>query len=298
MQDEINGEIEELRSNCIALEEQVKLLVQTELKLRRTQTELEKAKKEIEDYNRTLEHKVEERTMNLKRVNSELVSFTYMASHDLQEPLRKIDTFGHRLKENYFDVLDDHGRDYLDRIQNASTRMQTLIKELLAYSRVTTKAAPFVEVNLLQIVNEVLSDLEIQIEKTSGLVEVGSLPNIEADSTQMRQLFQNLIGNALKFHKENESPIIKIYSSISDEASNKCELVIADNGIGIENKNIPRLFGLFQCLHERDKYEGNGIGLAICNKIVEQHNGNITVESKPGVGTKFIIMLPVKQIIQ
>ncbi len=241
----------------------------------------------------------------LKTSNAELQDFAYIVSHDLCEPLRKITFFGERVKEKYTDTLDDQGRDYLERMQNAAERMQTLISDLLEFSRITTRAKPFVKVDLSQVANEVLSDLEVQIEHTKGRVEVGNLPTIDADPLQMRQLFQNLISNALKFHRKDTSPVVKINAQIvKDEyldqhgafSSDKlCQITVEDKGIGLEEKYIDRIFGVFQRLHTRNEYKGTGIGLSICRKIVERHRGHIAVRSIPGQGTTFTITLPVEQ---
>jgi len=229
----------------------------------------------------------------LEESNKALQDFASIASHDLQEPLRKVISFGNRLKEKHGDSLDPEGGDYLDRMLNATDRMQSLLQSLLAYSRVTTKAKPFREVALASIVGEVLSDLEVRIEKTGGEVRVGELPVIAADPSQMRQLFQNLIGNALKFHKEGEKPSIKVESSAVDDQT--IRIVVQDNGIGFDEKYLDRIFAPFQRLHGRSLYEGTGMGLAICKKIVERHGGSITARSTPGEGATFILFLPVKQ---
>lgn len=199
------------------------------------------------------------------------------------------------MKENYYSKLEDSGRDYLDRILNSAVRMQVLINDLLKYTRITTRTEPFVDVDLSQIVNDVLSDLEVRIEKTFGRVEVGSLPVIEADPTQMRQLFQNLIGNALKFHKPEEPPLVKVYT-MEDAANGFCSIAVEDNGIGIEEAYYDKIFGVFQRLNGKNEYEGSGIGLAVCKKILQRHSGSIRVESKPGNGSRFIILLPSRQI--
>ncbi|MDZ7261449.1 MAG: cache domain-containing protein [candidate division KSB1 bacterium] len=233
----------------------------------------------------------------LEQSNRQLQDFAYIASHDLQEPLRKVQAFGDRLRAKYGEVLGEQGQDYLGRMQNATQRMQNLIDGLLMYSRVTTRAQPFVRVNLAQVVQEVLSDLETRIEQTGGRVEVGALPTIEADPMQMHQLLQNLISNALKFHRQEVAPVVKVYEQVTDQASANgvCHLLVEDNGIGFEEKYVERIFGLFQRLHGRDQYEGTGIGLAICRKIVERHGGSLTAKSTPGQGSTFIITLPVKQ---
>ncbi|MEA5616961.1 GAF domain-containing protein [Cronbergia sp. UHCC 0137] len=236
----------------------------------------------------------------LIRSNEELQQFAFIASHDLQEPLRKIQTFSDRLQLTCGDALNEQGRDYLARMHNATQRMQTLIEDLLTLSRVTTKAQPFIMVNLAQITQEVLSDLEVRIQHTQGHIEVGVLPIIKADPLQMRQLFQNLIGNALKFHRPNEPPIVKIYSQFLNNPSDNsavteevCQIIVEDNGIGFSEKYLDRIFNVFQRLHSRSEYEGTGIGLAICRKITERHQGSITAQSYPGKGSKFIIKLPI-----
>jgi two-component system, LuxR family, sensor kinase FixL len=241
----------------------------------------------------------------LERSNRELEQFAYVASHDLQEPLRKIRTFGDRLQMKCADRLDESEADCLQRMQNAAARMQTLIDGLLSLSRVTTQGQNFVVVDLAKIAQEVVSDLEVQIEKVDGRVEVGHLPSIQADPLQMRQLLQNLIGNALKFHRVEQPPVIKVTGrfvsgrgqrkagvSVAEE---QCRILVEDNGIGFEQKHQERIFGVFQRLHPRDVFEGMGIGLALCRKIVERHNGEITARSVPGQGSAFEIVLPVAQ---
>jgi PAS domain S-box-containing protein len=232
--------------------------------------------------------------------NRELQDFAFVASHDLQEPLRKIQAFGDQLKTKYKESLNDEGRNYLERMQNAASRMQTLIQALLNYSRVTTKAEPFSQVDLTQLIQEVVGDLEMSVREAGGQVEVGKVPNLEADSNQMRQLFQNLISNALKFRRE-EKPVVKIYSPSGHSkpgtfpANERCQIFVEDNGIGFDEKYLDRIFIPFQRLHGRDTYKGTGIGLAICRKIVERHGGNITARSRPGEGSTFIVTLPLKQ---
>ncbi len=234
----------------------------------------------------------------LARSNEELQQFAFIASHDLQEPLRKIKTFGDRLKATYGDTLTEQARDYLDRMQNGVRRMQALIEDLLTLSRVTTRAQPFVSVNLTQVTQEVLSDLEVLVQHTCGSVEVGDLPTIKGDPLQMRQLLQNLIGNALKFHRQQEPPIVKIYSQTTngENGSEVCRIIVEDNGIGFDEKYIERIFNVFQRLHGRSEYEGTGIGLAICRKITERHQGSITAKSQPRQGASFIVTLPINSV--
>ncbi|MDY6899253.1 MAG: PAS domain-containing protein [Cyanobacteriota bacterium] len=230
----------------------------------------------------------------LARSNEELQQFAFVASHDLQEPLRKITAFGDRLKATCQDALTDKGHDYLHRMQNAAERMQVLIEDLLTLSRITTRAQPFVDVNLLRVTQEVLSDLEIRIAQTGARIEIGELPIIKADPLQMRQLLQNLISNALKFHSEKEQLLIKIYSrKVTNQqlSSEFYQIIVEDNGIGFDEKYLDRIFNVFQRLHGRTEYEGTGMGLAICRKIVERHQGSITAESQPGKGARFIFTI-------
>ncbi len=247
-----------------------------------------------------LEQRVIERTAELndantelQRSNRELQDFAFVASHDLQEPLRKIQAFGDRLTTKHGPQLNDEARDYLSRMQGAAGRMYTLINDLLSFSRVTTKAQPFVPTDLNKIVREVLGDLEVRLQETEGRVDVEDLPTIDADGLQMRQLLQNLIGNALKFHRPGEAPVIKIRAEKADPEM--FVLTVTDNGIGFDEKYLDRIFTPFQRLHGRNEYDGTGIGLAVCRKIVERHGGTLTARSTPGEGSTFIATLPVKQ---
>ena len=231
----------------------------------------------------------------LARSNAELQQFASVASHDLQEPLRKIQAFGNRLKATCADGLTDQGLDYLERMQNAAQRMQSLIDDLLTLSRVTTQARPFKTVNLNTVAVEVISDLEELIRQTGGRVELGELPTIQADPLQMRQLLQNMIGNALKFHRLGVLPVVNIYCLKQKSATagvNFQQIVVEDNGIGFEEKYLDRIFNVFQRLHSRNEYAGTGVGLAICRKIAERHGGSITATSQLGQGAKFVVTLP------
>jgi signal transduction histidine kinase len=240
----------------------------------------------------------------LERSNKELQDFASVASHDLQEPLRKIQAFSDRLRSRCAGGLDDQGRDYLDRIQNAAGRMHTLINDLLTYARVATKARPFVSTDLVSITREVVSDLEARIEQVNGRVEVGELPSVEADPLQVRQLMQNLIGNSLKYNRPDVPPVVSIYSHHLSEPSSAtpagssgpyCQILVEDNGIGFEEIYSEKIFTIFQRLHGRTEYEGTGVGLAVCRKIVERHGGTITARSTPGKGSTFTVTLPVRQ---
>lgn len=242
---------------------------------------------------------LKDREAALERSNRELEAFASIASHDLQEPLRKIDAFGDRLKRKCQDVLDDDGKMYIDRMQNAVVRMRALINDLLDYSRVTTKANPFSPTNLQEIVQDVISDLEVRIDNVNGRVDLSSLGTIDADPTQLRQLFQNLIANAMKFHRPSVPPIVNVEmistNQIDHLGPQRRQILVRDNGIGFDMKYAERIFGIFQRLHTKNEYEGTGVGLATCRKIVERHRGTIQVQSEIGQGTTFIIDLPIKQ---
>ncbi|HEX8556527.1 MAG TPA: ATP-binding protein [Pyrinomonadaceae bacterium] len=239
----------------------------------------------------------------LERSNRELQDFASVASHDLQEPLRKIRAFGDRLAAKCGVSLGDGGGDYIRRMQSAAGRMQTLINDLLMFSRVDSKARPFVEVDLGVIAREVVADLEVQIEQAGAAVEVGRLPSVEADPLQMRQLLQNLIGNSLKYRRRDAKPVVKIYGEASEDGGphgvgadgRRCRICVEDNGIGFDEKYLDRIFTVFQRLHGRTEYEGTGIGLAVCRKIVERHGGGITARSAPQKGSAFVVTLPVRQ---
>ena len=254
---------------------------------------------------RQAEEALQSKAEELSRSNAELEQFASVASHDLQEPLRKIQAFGDLLTSKSGDSLNDDGRNYLDRMKNAASRMQDLISGLLTFSRVTTQAQPHTSVDLRDVMQGVLSDLEVRIEQSGGRVDVGDLPVIEADGLQMRQLMQNLISNALKFHKPEEPPVVKVESRFINSTNGTgdqqlseaklCELTVQDNGIGFDEKYADRIFGIFQRLHGRSAYEGTGIGLATCRKIAERHGGSIEAKSAPGEGATFIVTLPVKR---
>ncbi len=237
----------------------------------------------------------------LERSNTELQNFASVASHDLQEPLRKIQAFGDRLKVKCSDALGEQGLDYLARMQNAAERMQVLIQDLLKLSRVTSRAQPFESCDLNKILSEVLTDLEVAIETQRAKVETQPLPTIDGDPVQLRQLFQNLISNALKFHQPDTEPRVEISARVSDSIAGAkpgdryCEITVRDHGIGFDQKFADQIFVVFQRLHSRAEYEGTGIGLAVCRKITDRHGGQIVAYSTPGQGASFIVTLPVKQ---
>jgi signal transduction histidine kinase/ligand-binding sensor domain-containing protein len=232
-----------------------------------------------------------EKNARLEGSNRDLEQFAYIASHDLQEPLRKIQAFSDRVAKQYGERMDDQGRDYLARMGGAAARMQRLIDALLSLSRITTKTHPIESIELPELLQEVIGDLEVRIQSTQGRVELGILPSIEGDPVQIRQLFQNLIGNALKFHKPGEAPVVRV--TAVTRGSGTIEIRVEDNGIGFENKDAERVFLPFQRLHGRMEYEGTGIGLTICQKIVERHGGTIRGESTPGKGSRFVLTLPI-----
>lgn len=247
----------------------------------------------IEDITDRIEAKneIQKYMKELERSNSDLEQFASVASHDLQEPLRKVIIFGDRLKSGYENVLGSEGIDYLERMQNASRRMQTLINGLLTLSRITTRGNEFTTVNLNNVVENALNDLEVTIQKLNASIEREELPEIYGDEMQMTLLFQNLIGNGLKYHREDTIPEIKIYNSYNKEDEKlhgkHVSVTVEDNGIGFEDKYIEKIFLPFQRLHGRGEFEGTGMGLTICKKIMERHNGKIDVSSRPGEGSRF-----------
>ena len=241
-------------------------------------TERKKAESKIEQYAKALE-----------RSNNALQEFASMASHDLQEPPRKIITFGNQLK-HIPGNSDKRSEDYLNRMQQTAARMQTLILDLLRYSQVHTEAKPPRQINLRNIVDEVIEILEKRISETRGTIIIDSLPALHAQDFQMRELFQNLIGNALKYHREGVYPVIKIKSCQMENQHWK--ITVEDNGIGFDEKHKNKIFSPFHRLHGRSAYEGTGMGLAICKKIVDRHRGTITAQSTPEKGSTFIIILP------
>jgi signal transduction histidine kinase len=244
-----------------------------------------------------LEERVEERTAELRKTNQELEQrnrdleeFAHVASHDLQEPLRKIQTFADLLATRGQEFADGKALDYVERMRRAAGRMQALVQDLLRYSRVTSKQEPFARFNLRESVEEAVTDLGVLLEVTGGRIEVGDLPDIAADRVQMRHLFQNVIANGLKYRGEAK-PVVRVYSNPSSESFWKIH--VSDNGIGFDEAYLDKIFKPFQRLHGNDApYEGTGMGLAICRRIVERHGGSITATSEPGKGATFVVKLP------
>lgn len=229
--------------------------------------------------------------------NQELQDFASVAAHDLQEPLRKVHSFAERLKLKAKEALNDEAKDYLERIQSSAQRMQNLINDLLAYSRVTTKAQAPSNVDLNQVFKQIVSDLEIRIQQNEARVEWRELPTLPMEPTQAYQLFQNLVSNALKFRNKDVAPHVEItskYLADSTLAVPAYEISVKDNGIGFEEKYLDRVFTIFQRLHGRHEYEGTGIGLSLCRKIVDRHGGLITARSTPGQGATFVVLLPAR----
>ena len=236
------------------------------------------------------EQAIRERTEDLMRSNAELEMFATVASHDLQEPLRKIQLFGDRLIERAAPALDEQGLDFLQRMRQSAARMSQLIDDLLAYSRVTMKAQPFQQVDLTELANEALRDLEARVERTKARVTVEPLPSMRGDPGQLRRLFLNLLGNSLKFTREAEPPDVTIRGERLPDGF--VEVRVSDNGIGFDEKYLGKMFKPFQRLQPRGAYEGSGMGLAICRKIVERHGGTIAAQSAPGKGATFVVRLP------
>ncbi len=234
--------------------------------------------------------KLEESTSELKRSNEDLAQFAYVASHDLQEPLRMITSYMQLLELRYSELLDESGREFVHFAMDGAERMKNLIRALLEYSRIGTKAAPHEPVPLDDVLSDVLSVLQVAIQETGATVTYDPLPEVPCDRIQISQLLQNLIGNALKFCRDRP-PEIHI-SATRQSKQRKWTFSVRDNGIGIDAAHLDRIFVIFQRLHSREAYPGTGIGLALCKRIIERHHGKIWVESEPGNGTVFHFTLP------
>jgi len=239
----------------------------------------------------------------LELSNHDLQQFASIASHDLQEPIRKIQIFSNFLEENETE-MSEQSRTHLKKIINSSARMRTLVTEILNYSKLSAEEHEIRKINLNDIIAELRDHFELVIEEKKAQIKVGKLPVIEGNTGQIRQMFQNLISNALKFSREDVTPIIEIKARIiSDKSFNAeeqengshCIISFQDNGIGFDGKYVENIFSLFERLNAKDKYEGAGIGLAIAKKIIEKHDGIITAESDEGRGANFQILLPLRQ---
>jgi signal transduction histidine kinase len=277
--------------------EQEKRLIVINRNLEMEITERKASEERVKELNRQLLENI----ALLESANRDLDRFAFMASHDLQEPLRKIRTFSDLLFVKYQQVLDTPAINYINRIQNAAVRMQTLISDILAFSRINNEKDTFVNYNLNIILQEAIDELDSTIQERKAQLEIQQLPAIDVNPGLIRPLFENLLSNALKYSKKDEPPVINIRSEIiTATTSNKepvqyCRIYIQDNGIGFDQVYAEQIFDMFRRLHVHSEFEGTGIGLTLCKKIVEKHNGFISVQSKVGKGSTFIISLPVHQ---
>ncbi len=252
-------------------------------------SERKKLEEEISLYSKNLEKRIKERTIELEKSNESLKDFASIASHDLQEPLRKITIFGDRLKEKLTDAAEEE-IDNINRMQRAALRMQSLVNDLLEYSKVSSSNSNPRVTDLNNILSEVISDLDPSIQNSQGEIKITTMPKLEVDPTQMRQLFQNLISNAIKYHKDEVAPKIRVECHNVD--NDFWEISVSDNGIGFEEKYSNRIFKPFERLHGLTEFKGTGMGLAICEKIILNHGGNISCQSQLGKGSKFTVLLP------
>jgi PAS domain S-box-containing protein len=290
-----NGEIIWVYLNCSIVQDDqqnpIHFLIYT-----RDITERKNLQDALKRYSQDLEARVKDRTQALEKSNRDLEEFAYLASHDLQEPLRKITTFSDRVIEKEVS-LNEVSRDYLKRIKKSTERMSNYIYDLLEYSRSTKQLNSHERISLTNVVSQVLEDLSDQIRKNNATIHLGELPTIEADPVQFPKVIQNILSNALKYHREEAAPIIYITSS-SDKNTHNWHIEISDNGIGIDEIYHHRIFKPFERLHGRSAFEGSGIGLAICEKVVHRHHGKITVKANKPYGTIFDIHIPQHQPIE
>jgi signal transduction histidine kinase len=281
----LTGRFNEMLSQ---IDERDSALVKTQAVLKR---EIEEKNNEILERLKT-QHELDLANEELKKSNNDLQQFAHVASHDLQEPLRTVASYVQLLERRYKDQLDDEAKKFIDFAVAGAVRMQKMIKDLLIYSRVSTKGNEFKRTNCEEILRLSLMNLKVAIEESQAQVTHDPLPELKADGAQLIQLFQNLIGNALKFHIPDQLPQIHISAVPSDEG---WKISVKDNGIGIEQQYFDRIFVIFQRLHNRQKYPGTGLGLAVCARIVERHGGRIWVESQPGEGTEFFFTIPTQK---
>lgn len=262
-----------------------------------------KERKASEEKVKHLNRQLLENIASLEQANKDLDRFAFMASHDLQEPLRKIRMFSDRLALRYNDMMDDDARTNIQRIHKAAERMQNLITDILTFSKISVDNAAFIDADMNALISEVLVDLDEEIKSKNGRVIVDDLPKLTVNPSLMKPLFHNLIGNALKYSKKDTSPVVKITSEISAQLNGKtahgtspkyCRIYVQDNGIGFDQKYAEEIFGMFKRLHHNSEFQGTGIGLALCKKIVEQHKGYISARSKINEGSTFIVSLPVQ----
>jgi signal transduction histidine kinase len=261
-----------------------------------------KERKASEEKVKHLNRQLLENIASLEQANKDLDRFAFMASHDLQEPLRKIRMFSDRLALKYSDIMDDDGRTNIQRIHKAAERMQNLITDILTFSKIAVDSPSFIDSDMNALIGEVIVDLDEEIKSKRGQVIVEKMPTLSVNPSLIKPLFHNLIGNALKYSKKDATPMVKITSEISSQLNGKtigvspkyCRIYIQDNGIGFDQKYAEEIFGMFKRLHHNSEFQGTGIGLALCKKIVEQHNGYISARSKINEGSTFIISLPLQ----
>jgi signal transduction histidine kinase len=262
-----------------------------------------KERKSSEEKVKHLNRQLLENIASLEQANKDLDRFAFMASHDLQEPLRKIRMFSDRLALKYNEIMDEDGKTNIQRIHKAAERMQNLITDILTFSKISVDTPSFVNCDMNVLMDEVLVDLDEEIKSKGGKVTIDKLPTLSVNPSLIKPLFHNLIGNALKYSKKDTSPLVKITSEISAQLNGKtsngvspkyCRIFIQDNGIGFDQKYAEEIFGMFKRLHHNSEFQGTGIGLALCKKIVEQHKGYISARSKINEGSTFIISLPVQ----
>jgi light-regulated signal transduction histidine kinase (bacteriophytochrome) len=265
--------------------------VERELREADVRREKRQAEEALRRSHEELEKKVEERTAELARSNKELEQFAYIASHDLQEPLRMVSSYVQLISKRYEDKLDNDANEFIGYIVNGTKHMQTLLRDLLEYSRVGTKGKPFELIDMKAALNSAISNLDKHIKESRTEISCGNLPGVYADETQIVQVFQNLIDNAIKFCGDKPSRI----HITSEWKKTEWVISVSDNCMGIDPKHFDRIFVMFKRLHAGDKYPGTGIGLAVCKKIVERHGGRIWVESEPGKGSAFYFTIPVRE---
>jgi signal transduction histidine kinase len=281
-------------------------LLMQERKLKQMNANLEREIEErrlSEEKVRLLNQQLLENNKSLKSTIEELDRFAYVASHDLQEPLRKILVFSDKLLNITTGVVSEEMQRYMEKIAKASARMQKLINDLLIFSRQQDDSANLAPMNLNELLADVMSDMEVEVEKHGAEIRISNLPTLWANPSQMQQLFQNLISNALKFRKPDGVPVISVYCepakpSLLDSAVTHCRVVVEDNGIGFDEKYAEEIFVVFKRLHSYHEYEGTGVGLSICKKIVDRWGGRISAESKPMHGAKFYLDLPLNPFEQ
>ena len=300
--DEITYDI--LRGHLSSAIQGAKLMNQVQHYAKNLEDEVQQQTNDVREANRQLQAyaiDLEEANAKLEQRSQDLRDFAYISSHDLQEPLRKIQLFSTLVETKYQDALGDGGQYYLQRIAGTANQIQTMIHDLFAFAQVTFENQTFSQVNLTDVIEAVSHDLYLLTTEKNGRISWSHLPVIEAVPLLMYQLFHHLLSNGLKFHRHDVSPMIQIESvvyqngDLGEEENPYCEIHVVDNGIGFEEKYGERIFSVFRRLHDRSKYEGSGVGLAVCRKIVEQHNGRITAKSIKGKGSTFIVRLPLTQ---